>query len=131
MKPENKKFLEDNRQHWITLRDAFYLRGLDGNTRSRMMQVMAEEFRPGYTADLWCPPCVSEMITTLYRHFEAWEAAQAEAMAMLEMELNSLPPQVIELTEAEKRSAEELTLELNKRIEAANFPSHKHKHHRR
>jgi hypothetical protein len=80
MKPENKGFLEDNRHHWHTLRDAQYLRHLDGNTRSEMQRIMGEEFRPGYTADLWCPPCVSEMLSSLYREFEKWEAAQAATL---------------------------------------------------
>jgi hypothetical protein len=72
MKPENKKFLEENKHHWITLRDAQYLRHLNGNERSGMQRVMSEEFRPGYTADLWCPTCVAEMVKSLYRHYEAW-----------------------------------------------------------
>src|SRR4051812_2419526 len=75
MNPANKSFLEANRTHWITLRDAFYIRHLDGNTRSEMQRIMGEEFRPGYTSDLWCGVCVADMVTALYQEFEKWEAA--------------------------------------------------------
>lgn len=72
MKPENRKFLEDNERTWITLRDAGYMIGLDGNTRSEMVRVICEEFQPGYATDLWCPPCVADMVTLLYRYFNEW-----------------------------------------------------------
>jgi len=73
MKPENKKFLEDNEHTWITLRDAGYMMGLDGATRSTMARIICEEFQPGYATDLWCPPCVADMVTLLYRHYNAWK----------------------------------------------------------
>jgi len=139
MKPENKVFLEENRKHWITLRDAKYLRHLDGNTRSRMVQVMSEEFQPGYTADLWCAPCVSEMIATLYRRFEEWEAAQEKALQEVMTSINSNPPVLIQITEAEKQAMEEMAKALEEAANTttvkplqvqANFPSHK-KHPRR
>jgi len=130
MKPENKAFLEENRKHWITLRDAKYLRHLDGNTRSRMVQVISEEFQPGYTADLWCAPCVSEMITTLYRRFEEWEAAQP----VFTIDPNPEPilegqAEVIEFKENGEitKTVELFTPPIHVK---ANFPSHK-KHHRR
>lgn len=73
MTPENKAFLEANRHYWITLRDAHFMMGLSGNTRSDMQRIMGEEFRPGYVTDLWCPTCVSDMVTALYFEFEKWE----------------------------------------------------------
>ena len=121
MKPENKAFLEENRKHWFTLRDAKYLRHLDGNTRSRMVQVMSEEFQPGYTADLWCAPCVSEMVTTLYRRFEEWEAAQVPEPPSL------LDPEYPDPNNLQFDSSNPLAAPT---IIKANFPSHK-KHHRR
>lgn len=82
MKPENKKFLEDNEHTWITLRDAGYMMGLDGATRSRMVAVIHEEFQPGYATDMWCPPCVADMVTLLYRHYNAWKEKQVLVMSM-------------------------------------------------
>ena len=73
MKPENKKFLEDNEHTWITLRDAGYMMGLDGATRSRMAAIICEEFQPGYATDMWCGPCVADMVTLLYGHYYAWK----------------------------------------------------------
>lgn len=84
MKPENKSFLEANRHHWITLRDAQYCRHMDGNTREGMRRVMAEEFQPGYSADLWCPPCVVEMVKSLYRHYDDWLARQEQSPILID-----------------------------------------------
>ncbi len=72
MKPENKTFLDEQRHHHTTLVKAFYLRSLSGEVRSRMQQIIAEEFQPGYSADLWCPPCVVEMVKKLYKHYDEW-----------------------------------------------------------
>ena len=76
MNPENQKFLDLNRHHYDVLIKAFYLRHLDGNTRAKMQQVMNEEFQPGYATDLWCPPCVSDMVKALYRKYDEWIEAQ-------------------------------------------------------
>lgn len=76
MKPENKKFLDDNRHHHDTLTKAFYLKGLNGNEREGMVRVMREEFQPGYTVDLWCPTCAADMVIHLYRYYDNWLSAQ-------------------------------------------------------
>jgi hypothetical protein len=60
----------------MTLVQAQYMKGLNGQERDDMQRIMSEEFQPGYHADLWCPPCVSDMILTLYRLYDAWLAAQ-------------------------------------------------------
>lgn len=75
MKPANKQFLDDNRHHWETLTRAMYLKGLNGNEREGMQRVMSEEFQPGYATDLWCPPCVSDMVLLLYRQYDLWLSA--------------------------------------------------------
>lgn len=74
MAPEDKQFLDDNRTHYDTLVNAGYLRGLSGETRQRMQDIIREYFQPGYHTDLWCPPCVSDMLKKLYRHYDEWLA---------------------------------------------------------
>lgn len=76
MNQANQQYLEENKHYWLTLRDAFYLKGLSGDTRSNFQRIMAEEFQPGYTADLWCPACAAEMVKQLYQRYEQWQAAQ-------------------------------------------------------
>lgn len=76
MRPENKQFLDEQRHHHETLVKAFYLRSLSGEVRSRMQQIIAEEFQPGYSTDLWCGPCVQAMILKLYKHYDEWLAQQ-------------------------------------------------------
>lgn len=84
MKPENKKFLDDNRHHHTNLVKAFYLRNLDGNVRSMMQRVISEEFQAGYTTDLWCGPCISDMVLKLYRHYDEWLVNNPEPVEMVE-----------------------------------------------
>lgn len=84
MKPENKKFLDDNRRYHTTLVQAHFMAMLDGNTRSEFVRVMNEEFQPGYTADLWCPPCVSDMVLAVYRRYDEYLAANPEPVPIAE-----------------------------------------------
>ena len=72
MTPSNIQFLNDNRTHHDTLVNAGYLRGLSGETRQRMQDVIRQEWEPTYYTDLWCPPCVCDMIKKLYRHYDEW-----------------------------------------------------------
>lgn len=80
MKPENRKIFEDNKIHWETLTKAGYLKHLSGRERSDLVKAFSEEFQPGYHADLWCPNCVANMITYVYRfYFEYIEKEKAAA----------------------------------------------------
>lgn len=91
MKPENRKFLDDNRHHHNTLVNAGYLRHLNANERDGMQRVMSEEFQKGYTADLWCPDCVAEMVKRLYNEYDKFlerERVELEEQRKQE-ELNS------------------------------------------
>lgn len=76
MTPEDKQFLDDNRIHHDTLVKAFYMRGLSGETRSRMQEIIGKYWQPGYHTDLWCSPCISDMVRLLYRLYDEWLAAQ-------------------------------------------------------
>lgn len=66
------KFLEDNRFHYDTLVKAFYLRSLQGIVRSEMQRIISDNFEKGYTTDLWCGPCVSDMVLKLYRYYDEY-----------------------------------------------------------
>lgn len=72
MTPETIQFLNDNRTHYDTLVNAGYLRGLSGETRQRMQDIIRANWEPTYHTDLWCPPCVSEMLKKLYRLYDEW-----------------------------------------------------------
>ncbi len=76
MTEEDKKFLDDNRHHHETLVKAFYLRSLSAETRTRMQDIIVKYFQPGYHTDLWCGPCVSDMVLKLYKHYDEWLAQQ-------------------------------------------------------
>lgn len=76
MTPANRQFLDEQRHHHTTLVKAFYLRSLSAEVRGRMQQILAEEFQPGYVTDLWCSPCVTDMVMLLYRHYDNWLTKQ-------------------------------------------------------
>lgn len=76
MKEANRRFLDANRHHHTTLIKAFYMRHLDGATREGMVRVINEEFQSGYRTDLWCAPCVADMVRKVYRHYDEWLASQ-------------------------------------------------------
>jgi hypothetical protein len=78
MTEEDKKFIEDNRFHYDTLTKAFYMRGLSGEVRNNMQRIIGQYFRPGYQSDLWCPTCVSDMVTLLYTLYDNWLSEQKE-----------------------------------------------------
>lgn len=93
MKPENKEFLEANYHHWDTLRKADFIRNLSGNERSDMQRVMGEEFQPGYATDLWCSPCVADMVRHLYTRYDQWKAENEKKTEPAEL---PIPPKADE-----------------------------------
>ncbi len=73
---EDRQFLEDNRDHYNTLINADYMRGLSGETRSRMQSIIRQYWESTYHTDLWCPPCIAEMVKKLYKLYDEWLAQQ-------------------------------------------------------
>jgi len=76
MTPENKAFLEANRHHYDTVIKAGYVRHLNANEREGMQRIMREEFQPGYHTDLWCGPCLFDMVKLLYTRYDQWLSEQ-------------------------------------------------------
>lgn len=72
MTPDHIQFLNDNRDHYNTLVNAGYMRGLSGEVRQKMQDIIRANWEPGYHTDLWCPPCVTEMLKKLYRLYDEW-----------------------------------------------------------
>lgn len=66
MKAENKQYLDEHLDQFRTLERAQYLRGLMGSVRENFQRIISEEFVPGFTADLWCGSCVTDMVQRLY-----------------------------------------------------------------
>lgn len=94
MKPENKAFLDAHRHHYDTLIKAFYMKGLNANERDGMVRVMREEFQPGYNTDLWCSPCVADMVRLLYQRYDLWISLQPkEEPAVIENVHATFPKQ--------------------------------------
>lgn len=72
MTPENIQFLNEQRHHHDTLIKAFYLRSLSAEVRTRMQEIIRQEWEPTYHTDLWCGSCVSDMVKKIYRHYDEW-----------------------------------------------------------
>lgn len=78
MKQENKEFLDFNRPHHDTVVKAGFLKNLDAGTRTKMVEIIREEFQPGYATDLWCAPCVFDMVKLVYRYYDEYLDRQAK-----------------------------------------------------
>lgn len=76
MKQHNIEFLEANRHHYTTLVNAGYIQHLDQATRQRILDIIHEEFNPGYIAALWCQSCIADMLKYCYIQFDKWIAAR-------------------------------------------------------
>lgn len=142
MKPANRKFLEDNRHHHDTLIRAFYLRHLDAPTREGLMRVMAEEFQPGYTADLWCPVCVSDMVKMVYRVYDDWLARQPPEVPVIDLTIDAKSKMLYDLMDATKKDLYQILAEDSKLLSPpgkpeaaqtvkATFPKHHNPNRRR
>ena len=63
-------FLEENKHFKEIYSQELIARTMNMRERVRMEKIIHEEFEPGFTADLWCEPCVREMILKAYKHYE-------------------------------------------------------------
>lgn len=64
-------FLNQNRHHYTTLLQAQFLTNIDYNVKNGLVEV-ARVFQPGYTTNLWCGPCVIELVTFVYTQYDKW-----------------------------------------------------------
>ena len=80
MKQANIDYLEANIQHLENARNQFF-RNLQGDIRVNFERIMAEEFRPGYKADIFCDKCALEMIKILDIYYRQWKDRQPTVVA--------------------------------------------------
>lgn len=70
MTPENVNILTKHLHHLLTLEKAGYMKGLNQHEINDLIQVARVEFfGAGYNPDVWCPPCLAEMIKNIYNQF--------------------------------------------------------------
>jgi hypothetical protein len=72
MKEESKSFLETNMHHWEAWRDLQIFNQLDYGVRDGFLKVIRDEFNPGYLANLWCSPCVVDMMRYVYTQYDKY-----------------------------------------------------------
>lgn len=71
MTTESITFLNDNRHHYDLLIRAQYVKHLDITTRQGLLKA-AQEFSPGYIANLWCPNCMADLIKRVYGWYDKY-----------------------------------------------------------
>jgi hypothetical protein len=79
MKLQNRQFLDFNRSHHHTLVVAGFLTNLTNETRQTMLNIIREEFSPGYLCCLHCSADVAEMIKYVYGQYD--QLLQREALS--------------------------------------------------
>lgn len=79
MKIQNRQFLELNRSHHHTLVVAGFLTNLTNEVRQTMLDIIREEFSPGYLCCLHCSADIAQMIKYLYGQYDQLLQQEAEA----------------------------------------------------
>lgn len=69
LSPEQIQFLEVNRPHYNTLVQAGFLTNIGYDVKEGMLEA-ARVFNTGYQANLWCGPCVCELVTYVYTQLD-------------------------------------------------------------
>jgi hypothetical protein len=78
MKLQNRQFLELNRSHHHTLVVAGFLTNLTNEVRQTMLDIIREEFSPGYLCCLHCSADIAQMIKYVYGQYDQLLQQEAE-----------------------------------------------------
>jgi hypothetical protein len=70
MQENNRVFLDNQRGHYITLTKAGFIQNLTNDIRQQFLNVIREEFNPGYLCCLHCQGAVAEMIRYAYTQYD-------------------------------------------------------------
>jgi hypothetical protein len=72
---QQKDFMEANRPHYQTLIQAEFLTNIGYDVKEGLLNI-ARIFAPGYQANLWCGPCVCDLVKYAYTQYDKWVAEQ-------------------------------------------------------
>lgn len=78
MKLQNRQFLDFNRSHHNTLVKAGFLTNLTNEVRQTMLDIIRQEFSPGYLCCLHCSADIAQMIKYLYGQYDQLLMREAE-----------------------------------------------------
>lgn len=107
MKLENEKFLEENKHFWDTLKNAGYLKGISAHVKNEMLRVYREEWYPRYLTDLFCPPCIADMIRKTYSQYELYLERKEQLQKLAAEEAKTAQEEEIQDIEEELEIIEE------------------------
>jgi hypothetical protein len=67
---EDKEWLDANRSHWDLWDRAQIFNQLDSATRDGYLNMIRKYYNPGYITNMWCSPCVVDMMKYLYTQYD-------------------------------------------------------------
>lgn len=73
--PQQQAFMLANRPHYDTLIKADFLTNIGGDVKNGLLDV-ARIFAPAYMANLWCGPCVCDLVKFAYTQYDKWLATK-------------------------------------------------------
>lgn len=73
--PDRHQFMADNRPHYNTLVKADFLTNIGQPVKQGLLDI-AQIFAPAYQANLWCGPCVCDLVKFAYLQYDKWIAEQ-------------------------------------------------------
>lgn len=68
---QQKQFMADNRPHYETLVRADFLTNIGQDVKTGLLDV-ARVFAPAYQANLWCGPCVCDLVKFAFVQYDKW-----------------------------------------------------------
>lgn len=89
---EDKAFLEENRKHYHTAVNAGYVQDLGQPVKQGMLGIIQKYFAPSYLANLWCSPCVFDMVKYLYTQYDAMPIVKAETFPLYDKPADVVEP---------------------------------------
>lgn len=97
MTDQQKQFMADNRPHYETLIRADFLTNIGQDVKTGLLDV-ARVFAPAMQANLWCGPCVCDLVKFAYTQYDKW------AVEELNKAIIESPKDVIQFTSFPKQN---------------------------
>lgn len=70
MQPENRTRLEKYRKMYEAWVNDQVLYNMDGAAKNEILEVIRQEWAPGYVAEMWCGSCLAKMIVFAFQNMD-------------------------------------------------------------
>jgi hypothetical protein len=79
---------------------------IDERQKAEILRIINEEFDAMYRPNLWCGPCVIEMLVKAFKHLDGWYQDQQVAKVQEKIATVALIEEVKEVKKTRRKKAE-------------------------